>query len=98
MSTHPTQTPLSNTNTTAPVETTTTTTTTTTHKPNNGGLVDKARSAAAAVHGTGEAVRGRFNSAVDEAVGDVRPHLPSQHKHPEPGGFTRSDHEANAFL
>ncbi|KFY38500.1 hypothetical protein V494_04346 [Pseudogymnoascus sp. VKM F-4513 (FW-928)] len=92
MSTHPTQTPLSNTNTTAPVETTTTTTTTTTHKPNNGGLVDKARSAAAAVHGTGEAVRGRFNSAVDEAVGDVSPpSLLSQPKHPRARGFTRSD-------
>ncbi|KFX87931.1 hypothetical protein V490_07946 [Pseudogymnoascus sp. VKM F-3557] len=70
MSTNPTQTPLSN--TTAPTHTTTTTTTTTHHAANNGGLLDKARSAAAAVHGTGEAVRGHFNTAVDGAFGETK--------------------------
>ncbi|KFY29292.1 hypothetical protein V493_02432, partial [Pseudogymnoascus sp. VKM F-4281 (FW-2241)] len=70
MSTNPTQTPL--TTTTAPTQSTTTTTTTTHHKPNNGGLVQKAHSALAATHGTGEAIRGHFNSAVDNAFGDSK--------------------------
>lgn len=70
MSTHPTQTPLST--TTAPTQTTTTTTTTH-HTPNNGGLSQKAHSALAAAHGTGEAIRGHFNSAVDGAFGEVCP-------------------------
>ncbi|OBT81902.1 hypothetical protein VE02_09284 [Pseudogymnoascus sp. 03VT05] len=69
MSTHPTQTPLST--TTAPTKTTTTTTTTH-HAPNNGGLAQKAHSALAAVHGTGEAVRGHFNTAVDDAFGESK--------------------------
>lgn len=68
MSTHPTQTPLST--TTAPKQTTTTTTTTH-HEPNNGGLAQKAHSALAAAHGTGEAIRGHFNTAVDGAFGEV---------------------------
>ncbi|KFZ15992.1 hypothetical protein V502_05298 [Pseudogymnoascus sp. VKM F-4520 (FW-2644)] len=68
MSTHPTQTPLST--TTAPTQTTTTTTTTH-HTPNNGGLAQKAHSALAAAHGTGEAIRGHLNSAVDDAFGEA---------------------------
>ncbi|KFZ12358.1 hypothetical protein V501_04267, partial [Pseudogymnoascus sp. VKM F-4519 (FW-2642)] len=70
MSTHPTQTPIST--TTAPTQTTTTTTTTTQHAPNNAGLAQKAHSALAAVHGTGEAVRGHFNAAVDDAFGESK--------------------------
>ncbi|KFY06253.1 hypothetical protein V491_08756 [Pseudogymnoascus sp. VKM F-3775] len=69
MSTHPTQTPIST--TTVPTQTTTTTTATTHHTPNNSGLAQKAHSALAAAHGTGEAIRGHFNSAVDDAFGDV---------------------------
>ncbi|OBT65371.1 hypothetical protein VE03_06056 [Pseudogymnoascus sp. 23342-1-I1] len=69
MSTHPTQTPLST--TTAPTQTTTTTTTTH-HTPNNGGLAQKAHSALAAAHGTGEAIRGHLNSAVDDAFGESK--------------------------
>ena len=36
------------------------------------GLMGKMKGAAAAVHGTGEALRGAFNTGVDNMAGDVR--------------------------
>lgn len=37
----------------------------------------KIKGAAAAVHGTGEALRGAFNTSVDNMAGDVSSHLTS---------------------
>lgn len=42
------------------------------------GMMGKIKGAAAAVHGTGEALRGAFNTSVDKMAGDVRaPSIPS---------------------
>lgn len=98
MSTHSTQTPLST--TTAPTQTTATTTTTH-HTPNNGGLAQKAHSALAAAHGTGEAIRGHFNSTVDNALRDVCPPIPllSPSRLPQPGpGVVLHAREMNTKL